>query len=402
MRKVLLFSLLALCVSNVFANMHATGWRWRNDNGTETTATWKAADTIGITVTDTISLLRLRFRYDNYQGDPKKINGISYSSTKPAGDFSGTNAGKFAQDGVLTNGIILSNAWGTNPFVFSTSALVANGTATTQGQVKYMNIKDIAEASFFAGIFKSKADNDANLDTVSIPAHSNTEFEYCFKPTKNLVPGATYYFFPKGDIEGYYDNKESAAYLKVSSPLVYAGISHAVSIKSDGKAYDLNGLLSAVGAINPSTITWSVATAPAHGNVAGLPATSSFTGTGVTPSELSYTPTTGYKGSDQLIMNVSDGTNTTAVTFDFTLTNNTAVMSISANKPNVYPNPTTGLVNFDVPEGNVSVIGLNGQVILQTSLDKSKTIDISNFASGIYILYLKTKDAVYEYKIVRK
>lgn len=563
MRKFLLFSLLAVCVSNVFANMHQTGWRWRNDNGTETTATWKAADTIGITVTDTISLLRLRFRYDNMQSDPKNLSGIKYGTVKPAGD----NSGKFDGSGI-SNGVSLSNVWGTDPFVLSTSAFVANGTATTQGQVKYMDNKDAAQTTFFIGKFISD-----NIEAVSIPNGNFTEFEYCFRPTRNLVPGATYYFMPLGDIEGYYGQKESPAQLTVSSPLVYAGVGHTNTITSDGTAFNLNTLLSAVGAINPSTITWSVATAPAHGNVTGFPATSSFTGAGVTPAGLSYTAVNGYSGSDELIVNVSDGTNTTAVTFDFTVssvaklsqtitsfaaiavktygdaaftvsatggasgnlvtftssdplvatctgtngttitilkagsctiyadqagnntydaasqvsqtltiarrpititaasgltkkagqvdptltynitsgslvsgdaltgvltraagdalgtyaiqqgtltnTNNpnyditfvsanftitpgTAVMSISANKPDIYPNPTTGLINLDASEGNVSVIGLNGQVILQTSLDKSKTIDISNFTSGIYILYLKTKDAVYEYKIVRK
>jgi len=81
---------------------------------------------------------------------------------------------------------------------------------------------------------------------------------------------------------------------------------------------------------------------------------------------------------------------------------NSAVTYISIDKPNAYPNPTNGLVTIDILDGKLTVIDVEGKVLIKTALDKDKTIDISKYDSGIYFLILKTKDNIYQYKIIKR
>ena len=94
--------------------------------------------------------------------------------------------------------------------------------------------------------------------------------------------------------------------------------------------------------------------------------------------------------------------NITFVPADFIITPSTAVSSICASKPNVYPNPTSGLINLDVPEGKVTLLDVEGKVLIETTLGKDKTIDIAKYHSGIYILILKTNETIYDFKIMKQ
>ena len=79
-----------------------------------------------------------------------------------------------------------------------------------------------------------------------------------------------------------------------------------------------------------------------------------------------------------------------------------AVPNISVNIPRVYPNPTKGLVNLEVADGEVTVINASGKILIQRTVTKDKTIDLSGYASGVYVLILKAGDSVYEYKIMKQ
>jgi hypothetical protein len=87
--------------------------------------------------------------------------------------------------------------------------------------------------------------------------------------------------------------------------------------------------------------------------------------------------------------------------FTSTATHNTAVTNILAGMPNIFPNPTKGLVTLDIPDGKVTVLDMEGKVLYEKTLGKDKTIDLTKYNSGIYIFILKTKDAVYQYKIIK-
>ncbi len=82
------------------------------------------------------------------------------------------------------------------------------------------------------------------------------------------------------------------------------------------------------------------------------------------------------------------------------LEENTADQGIS-----VYPNPTTGLFNVDYKQADViSVINVLGTVIAQekiNSLDAgTKSMDLSNFANGIYWINVSNKQGAWNYKII--
>lgn len=57
----------------------------------------------------------------------------------------------------------------------------------------------------------------------------------------------------------------------------------------------------------------------------------------------------------------------------------------------IYPNPTTGLVNIEVPAGmenySLHILNLQGKILLNEPL-KNQTTDLSNLESGIYVLQL--------------
>ncbi len=78
---------------------------------------------------------------------------------------------------------------------------------------------------------------------------------------------------------------------------------------SSANSINTNLAINDATASGAATETWSVLLSPSHGSVSGFPATASSTGGTVAPSGLTYTPTSGYNGSDTLIVRVSNGTN---------------------------------------------------------------------------------------------
>jgi hypothetical protein len=72
----------------------------------------------------------------------------------------------------------------------------------------------------------------------------------------------------------------------------------------------------------------------------------------------------------------------------------TSVNNISFNEGlSIYPNPTTGLVYFDAPEGsNVTLSSVEGKLIIKSALGVKKELDISDLANGIYIVQIADQD----------
>jgi uncharacterized protein YjdB len=66
------------------------------------------------------------------------------------------------------------------------------------------------------------------------------------------------------------------------------------------------------------TFTWTVTSVPVHGTLAGFPTTAA-SGVSITPSGLSYSPYSGYSGTDAFTIQVSDGTNTASTTINVTV-----------------------------------------------------------------------------------
>src|SRR5215831_11399739 len=64
MKKILLLTALLVTSYNVFAFATQGVWRWRKDDGTETSATWKADQNIPVTIYSD-STIRLRIELYN-------------------------------------------------------------------------------------------------------------------------------------------------------------------------------------------------------------------------------------------------------------------------------------------------------------------------------------------------
>lgn len=79
---------------------------------------------------------------------------------------------------------------------------------------------------------------------------------------------------------------------------------------------------------------------------------------------------------------------------------------IPSQSLSVFPNPTTGKLNFDLPKShkNVSVIlfSTKGQVVKQFDLVETSEIDITDLETGIYFYHTNIEGAIYSGKIVKE
>jgi len=77
------------------------------------------------------------------------------------------------------------------------------------------------------------------------------------------------------------------------------------------------------------------------------------------------------------------------------------------NKVNIYPNPTTGILNVELPTNSkdvkISVIDITGKIIYETVANGTSTsIDLSSNPQGVYILKLQFNEQTINQKIIVK
>ncbi len=167
MKQTVLFWLLLLAAFPSFAYMSQGNWRWRNNNGSETSATWRAPQNQSITINSVDDIIRLRIQMQNTTGDTKSGNtNLQYAS---------------APDGPWR---YVTNFKGNNAFRLSnTNAQVKDTTVTTQQMTGSSN-------SYVPGKLFVKT----NELPVTFSNATVSEYEYCLQPTDNIQPGITYYF----------------------------------------------------------------------------------------------------------------------------------------------------------------------------------------------------------------
>ncbi|WP_293298846.1 T9SS type A sorting domain-containing protein [Pedobacter sp. UBA4863] len=171
MKKRLLLLLLCLGFTQMtFATFTSANWRWRNDDGDETTATWKAAENAPIAITDRDATIRLRVEWVNTNASSNVSSDISiYYGTDP--------------NQINTS---ITNEAGQH-FMLVNSTAAPHGTATTRLLTGHSNYTSYA---FIAGQIIGNTSNSR----YDIPAQNKTEYEFVIKPTANIEPGKTYYF----------------------------------------------------------------------------------------------------------------------------------------------------------------------------------------------------------------
>jgi len=100
----------------------------------------------------------------------------------------------------------------------------------------------------------------------------------------------------------------------VSSPPTFTGGSpQTLTVCENSGATDINSLLQVGETTTGLTLTWSAPTLPTHGTLVYAYSTTS-TGSSITPTGLTYTPTTGYSGTDNFKVQVTNGSTSTATT----------------------------------------------------------------------------------------
>jgi hypothetical protein len=171
MKKLLFTAILLISISDIFAFTTQGSWRWRNDDGSEASATWKAAQNAPITISGSAETLRLRIELYNDPANPGGLLDDAYfevSSDSLSWDTLKTVADKG------------------QPFVLvGTSPNVTDLMATTQ------QLTSPHAASFAPG---KVIVSSTQLPPATVGTGFGTEYEYVFKPTANLKSGATYYF----------------------------------------------------------------------------------------------------------------------------------------------------------------------------------------------------------------
>ncbi|MEP6684789.1 MAG: T9SS type A sorting domain-containing protein [Parafilimonas sp.] len=171
MKKILLLTVLLVTSYNLFAFTTQGVWRWRNDNGSETSATWKADQNTPITIYSTDSVLRLR---------------IEQYAPSSNGDL--TNA-------KLEDSMAGGSGWETIMLDPNSSAFQFAGSSPNVTDLEptthQLNGQTIPPYVFVAGKVLVSTDT---LAAQTLSPGQTTEFEYVIKPTSKIMAGATYYF----------------------------------------------------------------------------------------------------------------------------------------------------------------------------------------------------------------
>lgn len=110
-------------------------------------------------------------------------------------------------------------------------------------------------------------------------------------------------------------------------------------------------------------------------------------------------------GQWNIIFQVTDNHNITRQkTLNFKVANTESDIAENHQKISIYPNPTDGIVNFDIINNNTSIeiFDYSGKLIKRIDNLKTNQIDISDFANGIYILKFKTDKKIFYSKVVKR
>lgn len=375
MKKILLTAFLLVSLSEIFAFTTQGSWRWRKDDGSQTTATWRAEQNVPITINSTTETLRLRIELYN---DPAKAGGVL------DGVFFESSTDNITWDTIKT--VIDKN----QPFILAgTSTYVTDLEATTQ------QLTSPHYATFVAG--------KVVVATAKVPfptalkAGQGTEFEYVFKPTANIKQATTYYF-----------RVDAATYIP-ANPLPSLTTDQALGVSLTNFNVQKEGANVA--------IKWSTASEQNNDrfeierslNLNDWKVISTVKGSGTSNDVHNYEtrdidPAAGlnYYRLKQYDL---DG--------QFTLSEIRSV-NLSSNSQSVlsvFPNPVRDAINFKLNYAgasnvSVSLINISGKIIHQEEIKsvedgKLYKLNLSQKpASGVYILNLQAKGLSENIKIV--
>ncbi|MDP4197559.1 MAG: T9SS type A sorting domain-containing protein [Bacteroidota bacterium] len=163
----ILFFLTFYSVSS-YAYFQQGNWRWRNDDGNETGATWKAAEKTPIALNDNQNI---RLRVQAFNNDPSGTSG--YYNT-------GIAYSKDEQTWIP----ITNNPTGKD-FVLSPSVYFADMSDVNNLLLSSTDGYTMQSGKMYAVTYQN---------SYCLNNYSKAEFEFCIKATSNITPNTNYYF----------------------------------------------------------------------------------------------------------------------------------------------------------------------------------------------------------------
>ena len=172
---------------------------------------------------------------------------------------------------------------------------------------------------------------------------------------------------------------------------------------------NLDAYLSVVDTDVSQTETWSLATLPLHGTVIGS-YTATSSGGALTPTGFTYTPLSGYVGTDTFSIQVNDCRATSTTKFSITL-NNCSLRTVNSIKGAgggifVNPNPAgevfTCTIKSSFREATELIItNMAGAKIASYSIFTNSPQQIhSNLPAGMYLLSANTSSGKFTSRLV--
>lgn len=193
MKKTLLMLLAVVINYAAFGSATEVGhWRWRNDDGTETTATWKSAADQQTTLTDPFAPLRLRVSV--YSNDLEETGSVILQYTTNAS--AATPGSSALGDESNSNWIDIPNAAATGTsaaFTLSASAHITGNISPTTSQLGISNAVNNPNDPFAGGVLFTTTYTSSNIDK-----EKRYEIEFTIKPTANIENNKVYYFRYRG------------------------------------------------------------------------------------------------------------------------------------------------------------------------------------------------------------
>ena len=365
MKKILLLTFLIAVSCQSFAFVTQGHWRWRKDDGNETSATWLADQDSPATISSSSDNIRVRFQLYNTQSSASDI---------------GTTVLTYSADGGSTWDSVSTFDNGIRAFILAgASANVHDGDATTQ-------LLNGGAALFEPGkvIVTSNSLSSYNY----VQPGDTTEYEWVIKPTANVAVSTTYLF--RADTkpgDGTYGT--AGASLITASILPIELTNFTIQPDKGGvklqwtTASELNSDHFSIERNNSGILNnWkSITTVKANGTTS-----QSHTYTAFDPSPLNGT---NYYRLKQF--------NTTGKSME------SAIKTISFQGGrsgfSVFPNPSNSLINFSLANyrGNISAVllDMNGKVIhhevILSSSESFANYKLSltkKLTPGIYVLQL--------------
>lgn len=167
MKQALLIIISIFFYVHSFAFVTQSNWRWRNNNGSETSASWKASQNQPIIIKSIDSTYRLRIQMQNNTGGDKSINTNLMYASAPNGPWR-----------------YITNFDGNNAFRISNkNNYVTDLQSTTQ------QITGSTDVYTPGKLFVKTNELD-----VTLANGTTSEYEYCIQPTTNIQANTTYYF----------------------------------------------------------------------------------------------------------------------------------------------------------------------------------------------------------------